>query len=103
MTSQLLDWRFIFISEKGLNISFSKVEYPKIAEAVGLSPMYGFNDVPLFDIRVHRSRIPTALFRDILADIDLLSSQYGTLVPRHLPATEEERSRVLAPARRFSV
>ena len=80
-------------------MSFSNVKYSEIAEALGLSPIRGFNDVPLFDL--HRSRIPTALFVDILADIDLLSSQYGTLVPRKIPATEEGRSRVLAPVKSF--
>ncbi|KAN0137008.1 hypothetical protein V8E53_005005, partial [Lactarius tabidus] len=49
--------------------------YSKIAQAVGLNPLYGYSDVPLFDL--HRSRIPTTLFKDIVTDIDALSIQYG--------------------------
>jgi hypothetical protein len=80
------------LSEKGLNISFSNVKYLHIAPFVGLDPLRNLGDAPLFDLR--RSRIPTALFRDIVTDMDILLIQYSTL-QNH--TTEEARSRFLAP------
>ncbi|KAN0137015.1 hypothetical protein V8E53_005012 [Lactarius tabidus] len=83
--------------EKGLNISFSEVKYKHIAPSVGLDPLWHFYDAPVFDL--NRSRIPTALFKDIVADMDTLVMQFGTLKPtlRHRQITEDARSRVLAP------
>jgi hypothetical protein len=80
------------LMEKGLNVSFFNVKYLDIAPFVGLDPLRNFGDAPLFDLR--RSRIPTALFRDIVTDIDVLLIQYGTL-QNH--TTEEARSRFLSP------
>ena len=76
--SVVLEWMLNHIlSEKGLNVSFSDVKYLDIAPFVGLDPLRNFGDAPLFDLR--RSRIPTALFRDIVTDMDVLLIQYGTL------------------------
>ena len=75
----------------GLNFSLSNVEYREIAPFVGLTPILDFADVPSFDL--HRSRIPTALLRDIVTDMDILLVQYGTTMNH----TEEARSRFLAP------
>jgi hypothetical protein len=86
-----------FLSEKGLNISFSEVKYKDIAPSVGLDPLWIFYDAPLFDL--HRSRIPTSLFKEIVEDMDTLILQFGTLRPtlRQRRITEDARSRVLAP------
>ncbi|KAH9063952.1 hypothetical protein EDB87DRAFT_84550 [Lactarius vividus] len=54
------------LMEKGSNINLSNVEYLDVAQFVGLEPLWNFSDAPSFDL--HRSRIPTALFRDIVAD-----------------------------------
>jgi hypothetical protein len=80
-----------------LNISFSEVKYKHIAPSVGLRPLWNFSDAPVFDL--HRSRIPTALFKEIVADMDTLVMQFGTLRPtlRQRQITEDARSRVLAP------
>ena len=75
-----------------MDVSFSNVKYLDIAPFVGLDPLRNLGDAPLFDLR--RSRIPTALFRDIVMDMDVLLIQYGTL-QNH--TTEEARSRFLAP------
>jgi hypothetical protein len=83
-----------------LNISFSEVKYKNIAPSVGLDPLWHFYDAPVFDL--NRSRIPTALFKEIVADMDTLVMQFGTLKPtlRHRQITEDARSRVLAPVSR---
>ncbi|KAM6493333.1 hypothetical protein JOM56_011467 [Amanita muscaria] len=78
--------------EKGLNIGFSNIKYLDIAPFVGLDPLWNLSDAPLFHLR--RSRIPTALFRDIVMDMDVLLTQYGNF-ENH--TTEEARSRFLAP------
>ena len=70
--------------------SFSNVKYLDIAPFVGLDPVRNLGDAPSFDLR--RCRIPTALFRDIVTDMDVLLIQYGTL-QNH--TTEEARSRFL--------
>ncbi|KAH9068513.1 hypothetical protein EDB83DRAFT_2586991, partial [Lactarius deliciosus] len=80
------------LMEKGLNINLSNVEYLDVAQIVGLEPLWSFSDAPSFDL--HRSRIPTALFRNIVADMDILLMQYGTLQDH---ATEEARSHFLTP------
>lgn len=79
-------------AEKGLNINLSNIDFLDVAQFVGLEPLWNFRDAPSFDL--HRSRIPTALFRNIVADMDILLMQYGTLQDH---ATEEARSRFLAP------
>ena len=80
-----------------MNISFSNVLYKDIAPLLGLNPLAIFFDVPLFDL--HRSRIPTTLFKDIVKDMDILFMQFGTLVPTLMQGrlSEDARSRVLAP------
>jgi hypothetical protein len=77
------------ISIKTSKAGFSKKYYNRAAPIVGLDPLLGMHDVPLFTLR--RSRIPTALFKDIVKDMDILMIQYGT------PETEVARSRFLAP------
>lgn len=64
----------------------------EIAPLANLDPAREFNDCPQFN--QPRSRIPTALFREILADMDLLLLQYG---PVECHRTEEASSRFLAP------
>ena len=50
------------------------------------------NDVKTFHL--HRSRIPTALFKSIIEDIDVMLVQYGPMIEHQ---TEEARSRFLSP------
>ncbi|KAH9041726.1 hypothetical protein EDB85DRAFT_2139823 [Lactarius pseudohatsudake] len=90
--SVVLEQRLKTFSEKGPNINLSNIDFLDVAEFVGLKPLWNFSDAPSFDL--HRSRIPTALFGNIVADIDILLLQYGTLQDH---ATEEARSRFLAP------
>ena len=80
------------LSEQGLNISFSNVKYIDIAPFIGLDPIRNLGDAPSFTLR--RSRIPTALFRDIVGDMDVLLIQYGSMQSHTM---EEARSRFLAP------
>ncbi|KIL59239.1 hypothetical protein M378DRAFT_1068410 [Amanita muscaria Koide BX008] len=80
------------LMEKGSNVGFSNIKYLDIAPFVGLDPLWNLSDAPLFLLR--RSRIPTALFRDIVMDMDVLLTQYGNF-ENH--TTEEARSRFLAP------
>lgn len=75
-----------------LNKSFSKVTYLDIARFVNLDPSLKLDDALLFDLQ--HSRIPTALFKDIVKDIDILRTQYGP-IERH--GTEEARVRFFAP------
>jgi hypothetical protein len=82
----------ITLADKGLNVSFSKVKYSDIAPRVGLKFELAGNDMPTFDI--HRARIPTSLFGDIVLDLEVIMKQYGEPV-RH--KNEESRSRCLAP------
>ena len=76
------------------NISFSKVAYRDIAPRVGLDPLLKGNDMQTFDIR--RARIPTALFKAIVEDLDVVMNQYGE--PRD-HENGEARPRFLAPVR----
>jgi hypothetical protein len=57
-----------------------------------MDPSWTLYDTPLFTLG--RSRIPTALFKDIVKDMDILMIQYGA--PEH-HETEIARSRFLAP------
>jgi hypothetical protein len=49
-------------------------------------------DIEFFDL--YRSRIPTALFKSIVQDIDVMLVQYGPPINHE---TEEARSRFLSP------
>ena len=86
------------LTDKRLNVSFSKVRYLDIAPKVGLEPMLAGYDMPAFEI--HRARIPTSIFKSIVEDLDIVMNQYGD--PRD-HKNEEARSRFLAPvsAQRF--
>ncbi|KAF8313497.1 uncharacterized protein EI90DRAFT_2949824 [Cantharellus anzutake] len=71
---------------------FSKVTYGDVAPLVGLEPGNALKDIGTFEI--HRSRIPTDLFKSIVMDLDILLMQYG---PPHEHKTEEARSRFFSP------
>ncbi|KAN0133984.1 hypothetical protein V8E53_008202 [Lactarius tabidus] len=75
-------------------MSFSNVSFREIAPFVGLDPIgqIWLCDAPRFNL--HRSRIPTSLFKAIVEDMDILLTQYGNL---RCQATEEARSCFLAP------
>ena len=64
-----------FLAEKGPNVSFSEVEYLDIAPRVGLKPTLQGRDMKTFDI--HRARILTSLFKEIVEDLDVAMYQYG--------------------------
>ncbi|KAF8224600.1 hypothetical protein L208DRAFT_1310410, partial [Tricholoma matsutake] len=78
--------------EHGIGVSFSKVTYAAVAPLVGLDPLRSLKDIRTFEI--HRSRIPTHLFKSIVTDMDVMLMQYGP-PPEHL--TEEARSRFFSP------
>ncbi|KAM6489096.1 hypothetical protein JOM56_015508 [Amanita muscaria] len=78
--------------ERGTGASFSKVTYAQAAPLVGLHPGKQLRDIGTFEI--HRSRIPTHLFRSIVIDMDIMLMQYGA-PPQH--KTEEARSRFFSP------
>lgn len=80
------------LADKGLDVSFSRVKYFDIAPRVGLKFELAGNDMPTFDI--HRARIPTPLFGDIINDLEVVMKQYGLPI-RH--KNVEARSRLLAP------
>ncbi|KAG1731109.1 uncharacterized protein EDB91DRAFT_1058963, partial [Suillus paluster] len=80
------------LGEKGLNISFSNVKYPHIAAFIGLDSLWKFSNAPSFELC--HSQIPTAFFKDIVMDMDVLLIQYGTLQDHTM---EEARSCFLAP------
>lgn len=77
-----------------MNVSFSNVKYESITDFVGLHvhPLYQFEDVPTFEL--HRSRIPTALFKRIVEDVDNMVMQYG---PPDKHKREESTSRFFSP------
>jgi len=77
-------------------MSFSNVKYKEMASFVGLDPWHQFSDVETFDL--HRARIPDALFKDILQDMDIMLMQYG---PPNEHKTEEAKSRFLAPVKKM--
>jgi len=77
---------------KGLNVSFSKVTYLQIAPRVALEPLLKWTDMQTFYI--HRARIPTLLFREIVADLQILMYQFGDPQDH---VNEEARSRFIAP------
>jgi len=80
------------LADKGLDISFSRVEYNQIAKYVGLDPALSLRDAG--SLEMHRARIPNALFKDIIGDIQIAMKQYGPPMDHH---NEEARSRFLAP------
>ncbi|KIK09792.1 hypothetical protein K443DRAFT_301106 [Laccaria amethystina LaAM-08-1] len=63
-----------------------------MAEFVELNPRLELDDIGTFNL--HRSRIPTDLFRSIVEDMDVLLAQYGPLRAQN---NEEARSRFLSP------
>jgi hypothetical protein len=69
-----------------------KVRYQDIAPRVGLASGLAGEDVTKFDI--HRARIPTSMFKDIVKDLEIIMKQYG--LP-NLHKNEEARARFLAP------
>ena len=87
-----LIWVQITFSEDNISVSFSEVLYENIAPMVGLQSYYKMNDVKPFHL--HRSRIPTALFKSIVQDIDVMQMQYGHPIAYD---TEVARSQFLSP------
>jgi hypothetical protein len=75
-----------------LHVSFSRVKFSDIARFVGLDRHAALRDIDTFEL--HRSRIPTALFKEMVKDMDLMLMQYGTPVEHQ---TEEASSRFIAP------
>ena len=75
-------------------VGSSKITYASVAPLIGLDPIYQMRDIPTFE--VHRSRIPTHLFKAIVMDMDDMLIQYG---PPFEHETEESRSRFLSPVR----
>lgn len=63
------------LMEKGLDVSFSNVKYRDIAPRVGLQFELAGKDMPTIDI--HRARIPTSLFKDIIGDAQIIMNLYG--------------------------
>jgi hypothetical protein len=78
--------------EGRLRASFSNVQYEDIAPFVGLQPHLEMSDIKTFSL--HRSRIPTELFKSIVQDIDAMMVQYG---PPFEHQTEEAGFRFLSP------
>ena len=80
--------------EGGTGVSFPKVTYEAVAPLVGLDAYKSLADIKTFEI--HRSRIPTDLFKSVVMDMDVMLMQYGSL-PEH--KTEEARSRFFSPVK----
>jgi hypothetical protein len=74
---------------KGLEFSFSKVKYSKIAQFVGLDPSQRLRDAPT--LKMHRARIPNFLFKKIIKDFDIMAKVYA-------PSDREATFDFLAPA-----
>ncbi|KAF8493301.1 hypothetical protein F5888DRAFT_1618085 [Russula emetica] len=75
-----------------IDASLSSVHYEDIAPFVGLQPDLNMTDIKTFAL--HRSRIPTALFKSIVQDIDVMLVQYGPPIEHE---TEEATSQFLSP------
>lgn len=73
-------------------VNFSKVKYHQVASSVGLDHASRFADAPSFDL--HRSRIPTPIFKSIVEEMDVKLTDYGDLRSQ---LTEEARSRFFSP------
>ena len=71
--------------------SFSNVKYDQIAPYVNLSAERAGSDIQR--VEVFRSRIPDAMFREIITDVDESLTQYGPLDDHD---DEETRSRFIA-------
>ena len=82
----------VTLTEKGVNVNFSKIRYHDIAPTVGLESTLASYDMPTFEI--HRARIPTSLFKLIVGDLEIVMNPYGE--PRD-HKNEKARSRFLAP------
>ena len=78
--------------EEGLHVSFSHVKFSNIAHFVGLDHHAALRDIDMF--KLHRSRIPTSLFKVMVTDMDLMLMQYGTPTEHQ---TEEASSQFIAP------
>ena len=63
-----------------------------IAPFIGLQRYSQANEIETF--HVHRSRMPTALFRSIVEDLDVMLLQYGPPIEHK---TEQATSRFLSP------
>lgn len=77
--------------EKGIEVSLANIKYRAIAPFVGLEPDRNMKDIDIFHL--HRSQIPTALFKSIVQDIDIMLLQYGPPIEHE---TEEASSRFLS-------
>lgn len=80
------------ISRRGLNVSFSRVQFHSIARLVGLDPLARLQDTRFFE--VHRARIPNSLFASIASDVQLAVNNYG-LPGDH--GNDDARSRLITP------
>jgi hypothetical protein len=72
----------------------SNITYAQAAPLVGLVPWYNLTDIQTFEL--HRSRIPTGLFKCIVKDTDDMLTQFGS-PPEH--EGEAARSRFISPVR----
>ena len=81
-------------SESGLTVCF---KFRDVARFVGLDPTRFLRDIGTFEL--HRSRIPTQVFKSIVQDIDMMMVQYGP-PPDH--ENEQATSRFLSPVRMVS-
>lgn len=77
-----------------IGVVSSKVTYAAVAPFVGLDPHGSLGDINTFEI--HRSRIPTLLFKSIMMDIDNMLMEFG---PPYDHLTEEATSRFFSPVR----
>jgi hypothetical protein len=87
-----LIWVWISSSEDHIDINFSNLQYEDVTPFVGLEPDERMDDIEIF--RLHRSRISTALFKQIVQDIEIMSIQYG---PPFKHETEEATLRFISP------
>ena len=78
--------------EGRIDISFSNVQFEDIAPFIGLHTDSEMTDIEIFHVR--RSRMPTALFKSIVEDIDSMLVQYGPPIEHQ---TEEATSQFLSP------
>ena len=82
-------------SENDLDVNFSNVIFSDIAHFVGISGDAYLRDIAPFEL--HRSRIPSILFKAIVKDMDLMLMQYGSpILHNH---SEEACAQFIAPVR----
>jgi len=79
------------LAEKGLFLDFSRASYVTMARKVGLDASFSLQDTPTFPL--HRARIPTPIFKEIVGDVEQAVKQYG--MP-HEQDNEPTRSRFIA-------